>query len=171
MYIIPGRGVQRENPGEWRGLSGGRGMRDSEGSSVACKLTNGGTLTTIEQNHNSYIDGKIIPAPENIMTEETAPQPLPTDEKGKFPIGFWWITIGIILVLCGFAIVISVLPQLLDGSIMTQSSHNRHSEIYFIGPVLPGLFAIWYGLDLRRKAGLLKLPGILAGISNDDENK
>lgn len=88
------------------------------------------------------------------MMEDPAQQPVPADETGKLPIGFWWIAIGIVLVLCGLAIVISVLPRLLDGSIMSQSSNRRHSEIFFIGPILPGLFAIWYGLDLRKKAGV-----------------
>jgi hypothetical protein len=88
------------------------------------------------------------------MTEDSAQQPVPADETGNLPIGFWWIAIGIILVLCGLAIVISVLPRLLDGSIMSQSSNRRHSEIFFIGPILPGLFAIGYGLDLRKKAGV-----------------
>lgn len=92
------------------------------------------------------------------MTEDSAQLPVPADETGKLPIGFWWIAIGIILVLCGLAIVISVLPRLLDGSIMSQSSNSRHSEIYFIGPIMPGLFAIGYGLDLRKKAGVPLIP-------------
>jgi hypothetical protein len=92
------------------------------------------------------------------MTEDSAQQPVPAEETGKLPIGFWWIAIGIILVLCGLAIVISVLPQLLDGSIMAQSSQHYNVGIYFIGPLLPGLFAIGYGLSLRKKAGVSLIP-------------
>lgn len=94
------------------------------------------------------------------MTDNNAPQSLPADSTGKLPIGFWWIAIGSILVLCGLAILYSVLPQLLDGTIMSQShlpirkgplSIFFHRLSYFIGPLLPGLFAIGYGLSLRKK--------------------
>lgn len=105
------------------------------------------------------------------MTEDPAPQQHPVKETGKYPLGFWWIAIGIVLLLCGIAIVISVLPRLMDGSIIDTSNDRRHAEMFFIGPLLPGIFAIAYGIDLRRKAGLSYIPFFFSGIATDKEKK
>ena len=105
------------------------------------------------------------------MAENLAPQQLPVKETRKLPLGFWWIAIGIVLLLCGIAIVISVLPRLLDGSIIDTSRERRHAEIFFIGPLLPGVFAIAYGIDLRRKAGLPYIPFFFSGIATDEEKE
>jgi hypothetical protein len=105
------------------------------------------------------------------MTEETIPQTLPGNDAGKRPVGFWWIVTGIILLVCGTAVVISILPRLLDGSIVISRSRHGSPLFFILGPLLPGIFALAYGLDLRRKAGLLKFPGILPGISDDHEKK
>jgi hypothetical protein len=115
------------------------------------------------------------------MTEKISQQSHPPDEAGTFPIGFWWIAVGIILLLCGIAIEISVLPGLLDGSIIASVqpppvhyrllSHIERVVILFSGPLLPGLFSLCYGLGMRRKAGLLTIPGILPGTTSSVDKK
>jgi hypothetical protein len=105
------------------------------------------------------------------MTEDTLPQTQTGNDAGKRPVGFWWIAMGIILLICGAAVVISVLPWLLASPVFNSSSHHGSPVLVIFGPLLPGLFALAYGLDLRRKAGLLKFRGILPGISDDHEKK
>lgn len=122
----------------------------------------------------------LSPDPPILSSDTNLPEslviPFPQNRKTGWSTWYLWIIIGIVLIFCGLVVEVNVVNRILSGAISfdTVSSHSHQVNTYVLlaAPVLPGILAISFGLDMRRRRAAATLTdtnpsaptGILVGL-------